>query len=139
MNDTSFQEAVLELCKKDTRYAAEAYYFLREGLDFTVKALQRSTNGAPRHVSGRELLEGLRDYALQEFGPMALTVLNAWGITRTEDFGEMVFNLVEAGKLGKTEQDSRADFADGYDFQETFAKPYEVEDPRPSSARRRRP
>ncbi|MDD5705800.1 MAG: hypothetical protein PHR35_07725 [Kiritimatiellae bacterium] len=127
MDDTSFQEAVLELVKKDSRYPAEAYYFLREGLDFTVKALKKNAHGAARHVSGKELCEGLRDHALQEFGPMALSVLNAWGITRTEDFGELVFNLVAAGRLGKTERDRKEDFADGYDFHETFAKPYEAD------------
>ena len=90
-----------------------------------------------RHVSGKELAEGIRDYALQEFGPLALTVLRTWGIQRTEDFGELVFHLVEAGKLGKTEKDTRADFAHVYDFDEVFARPFEAE-PAPSHVRRTR-
>jgi uncharacterized repeat protein (TIGR04138 family) len=136
MEERSFQEAVLELVKRDPRYPAEAYYFLREGLDFTVKALKQGVVGAARHVSGKELCDGLRDHALHEFGPLTLSVLHAWNIKRTEDFGELVFNLVEAGKLGKTARDRKEDFANGYDFIETFAKPYEVENPPP---RRRRP
>ena len=128
MEDISFQEAAQALAAKDPRYPVEAYHLLREGLDFTVKALRKEGEG-PRHVSGKELLDGLRDYVLNEFGPLSLTVLNAWGIRRTADFGELVFNLVEAGKLSRTEQDSRADFADGYDFHEAFAKPFEVTAP----------
>ena len=137
MSDTSFQQTVAEICARDPRFAAESYYFLREGLDFTVKTLQKPAEGPERHVTGQELADGLRQYALQEFGPLALTVLRAWGIQRTEDFGEIVFNLVEAGKLGKTEKDSRADFAKGYDFFEVFGKPYEVE-PEPVRPRRTR-
>lgn len=130
MSDSSFQQAVTEICVRDARYAAEGYYFLREALDATVKALKKPAEGPERHVSGRELCEGFRDLALQEFGPLALTVLNTWGIQRTEDLGEIVFNLVETGKLGKTEKDDRKDFAGVYDFHDTFAKPYEA----PSSA-----
>jgi uncharacterized repeat protein (TIGR04138 family) len=78
----------------------------------------------PRHVSGQELLAGIREFALAEFGPMAKTVLNSWGITRTEDFGEIVFNMVEIGLLGRTDKDSREDFANGYDFEEAFRKPF---------------
>jgi len=113
---------------KDPRYTVEAYAFVRIGLDFTVRRLE-----APRHVSGQELLEGLREFALSEFGPMTKTVLGSWGIHRTEDVGEVVFNLVESGLLGKTEKDSRADFANGYDFDEAFRKPYQ-----PKAASRRK-
>ncbi len=99
---------------------------MRAGLDYTVRRLDK-----PRHVSGQELLDGLREFALEEFGPMAQTVLGGWGVRRTEDFGEIVFNLVEAGLLGKTDQDSRADFANGYDFDDAFRNPF-----RPSAQRR---
>jgi len=104
---------------RDPRYTAEAYAFVRAGLDYTVRRLEK-----PRHVSGRELLDGIREFALAEFGPMAKTVLNGWGIQRTEDVGEIVFNMVETGLLGKTDKDSRADFANGYDFDEAFRKPF---------------
>ncbi len=108
-----------EILSRDPRYTIEAYAFVRDGLEFTVRRLDD-----PRHVSGQELLAGLRDYALEEFGPMAKTILNGWGIERTEDFGEIVFNMVETGLLGKTENDSRADFANGYDFDEAFRQPF---------------
>lgn len=141
MNDATFQQAVTEICIRDPRYAAECYYFLREALDFTVKALKKPPEGPDRHVTGQELAEGIRQYAVQEFGPLALTVLRTWGIQRTEDFGEIVFNLVGAGKLGKTEKDNRADFANGYDFFEAFAKPYAVDTApsRPRHTRRAKP
>ncbi|NIY14277.1 MAG: hypothetical protein GWM98_05010, partial [Nitrospinaceae bacterium] len=80
----------------------------------TLKMLDKpSKSGRERHLSGQELLEGIRNFALQEFGPMSLRVLNTWGVNNTADFGEIVFNLVECGKLRKTEEDSRQDFLDG--------------------------
>ncbi|NQT93736.1 MAG: hypothetical protein HQ559_13330 [Lentisphaerae bacterium] len=86
--------------------------------------LDRPQNSKKRHVSGAELLDGLRVYALQEFGPMAVTVLNAWGIRATDDIGDIVFQLVESGVLGKTDEDRRDDFAGVYDFDEAFTKPF---------------
>lgn len=119
MKNSSADDVLKRLLEKDPRYAAEAYGFLRAGLEFTVRRLEK-----PRHVSGQELLEGLRIFALAEFGPMAKTVLNGWGVLSTDDFGEMVFNLVEAGLLGKTEEDRREDFSDGFDFDEAFCEPF---------------
>jgi uncharacterized repeat protein (TIGR04138 family) len=119
MKTPNLEELLQGVLTRDPRYAVEAYGFLRAGLDFTVRRLEK-----PRHVSGQELLDGLREFALAEFGPMAKTVLNGWGIHRTEDIGELVFNLVDSGLLGKTEQDSRDDFAGGYDFDEAFRKPF---------------
>ena len=78
-------------------------------------------------MSGKELLEGIREYAAQQFGPLAPTVFRSWGVRRTEDFGEIVFNLVESGLLGKTESDSREDFADGFDFDQAFDGPFSAE------------
>lgn len=119
MNQTDPSEILQDILHRDPRYTAEAYEFVRAGLEFTVRRLKK-----PRHVSGRELLEGLRGFALGEFGPMAKTTLAAWGITCTEDVGEIVFNLVESGLLGKTDEDSRADFAGGYDFDRAFREPF---------------
>jgi len=140
MSDTRFQQAVTVIVARDPRYAADSYYFLRDALECTVKALKKPADGPARHVTGQELCAGIRDYALQEFGPLALTVLRTWGLQRTEDFGEMVFNLIETGTFGKTEQDDRKDFAHGYDFFETFGKPFETapEAPRAKRASRRR-
>jgi uncharacterized repeat protein (TIGR04138 family) len=109
-------DPLAEVIKKDPRYAREAYGFVYEALDYTIKRI-----GKKRHVTGQELLAGIRDYALAQFGPMGKTVFNAWGIRRTDDFGEIVFNLVEHDLMGKTEQDSRDDFKNGFDFNEVFA------------------
>jgi uncharacterized repeat protein (TIGR04138 family) len=131
MKKVNFQEALLGILDRDPRYAEDAYHFLREALDFTIKLLEKPVEGPGRHVSGQELLEGIRQFALKEFGPMALRVLNTWGIRRTDDFGEMVFNMVGAGILGKTDEDRREDFAGGYDFDAAFAKPFRAIRPAP--------
>jgi uncharacterized repeat protein (TIGR04138 family) len=129
MQKRSFDEALDLILKEDHRYAAEAYLFVRAGLDFTIKLYSKPDSGPARHVSGRELLEGLRQFALQEFGPMAFTVLKTWGVGRTDDFGEIVFNLVGKGVLGKTPDDRKEDFAGGYEFEAAFVQPF-----RPSKA-----
>lgn len=108
-------ETIESIISRDSRYKKEAYNFVLEGLNYTVSRLKK-----PRHVSGAELLEGLRRYAKEQFGPMALTVLKHWGINSTLDFGNIVFNLVEAKILNKTEQDSINDFKNGYDFKTAF-------------------
>jgi uncharacterized repeat protein (TIGR04138 family) len=124
MKKVVFQEAVEQIAKKDGRYHGNAYFFLREALDYSIKAMNKPTSGPGRHISGQELVEGIRQFALQEYGPLAKTVLGHWGVRRCEDFGELVFNLVEAGVLGKTETDRREDFAGAYDFDAAFRKPY---------------
>lgn len=108
----------------DRRYDAGAYLFVREGLDYTLKLLKKQGHSPARHVRGQELLDGLRQFALDEFGPLAKTVLNHWGVHHGEDFGEIVFNLVEIGVLGKTDEDSRADFKGGFDFDTAFVQPF---------------
>jgi len=133
MKKISFDEALTRILIEDQRYDEQAYHFVREALDFTVKMLSKPVEGPGRHVSGAELLEGIRQYALQEFGPLARTVLNSWGIYKCEDFGAIVFNLVRTGILGKTDQDREQDFANGYDFEEAFSKPYRPTSPRPQT------
>ena len=121
----NFEEELDKIIAKDPRYTREAYMFVREALDHTQKMLGKPPReDVPRHVSGQQLLEGCRDCALQQYGPMALTLLNEWGIHRCEDVGEIVFNLVENSLLAKTEQDSREDFKGGYEFETAFRKPY---------------
>jgi len=124
MKKPSYEEVLSQIVREDPRYDAQAYEFLREALDFTIKLLSKPVEGPARHVTGGELLEGIRQYALQEFGPMALTVLNRWGLRRCEDFGEMVFHLVEKGILGKTERDRKEDFGGAYDFDQAFRQPF---------------
>lgn len=122
----TFPTMVGEICQRDPRFAPDAYLFVREGLDFTVKWLKKPAHGTPtqRHVSGQELLDGLRRYALEQFGPMTKVVLEHWGIRQCADFGEIVFNMVETGLFGKTENDTRDDFKNGYSFEDAFVKPY---------------
>jgi uncharacterized repeat protein (TIGR04138 family) len=124
MKRLNFEEAMRLILKEDTRYPLEAYVFLRLALDFTIRTLNKPAHGPSRHITGQELLDGIRLYALQEFGPITRTVLEAWGITRTEDFGNLVFNLVNHGVLGKTEQDKPEDFANVYSFQTAFTDPF---------------
>jgi len=127
MQKIGFNEALSLITKNDPRFDAEGYAFLRNGLDFTMRQNKKHKEDPGRHVSGQELLEGLRLFALKEFGPMARTVLEYWGIRKGEDFGAMVFNLIEAGVFGKTDQDSIEDFKGGYDFSDAFDKPFQVE------------
>ena len=124
MHKQSFSEKLGEIFKEDKRYDVDAYYFVREGLDYTLKILKKGKPGPQRHVAGQELLEGLRRYALDQFGPLGKTVLEHWGVRRCEDFGEIVFNMVEHGLLSKTESDRREDFKSCYDFNEAFRKPF---------------
>ena len=124
MQAVAFDEIVELILQKDPRYSREAYQFLREALDHTQKAAAQQKKGEPKHVNGQQLLEGIRSYALDQFGPMALMVLNEWGIRRGEDFGEIVFNMVESGLLAKTEEDSREDFKECYNFEEAFRAPF---------------
>lgn len=124
MQEVNFDETVEQIFAKDPRYARDAYAFLREALDFTQKIVGKENHGKIRHVTGQELLDGIRQYALVQFGPMTKTVFEEWGITQSRDFGELVFNMVEIGLLAKTERDSRDDFQEGYDFTEAFCKPF---------------
>ncbi len=124
MQEVSFEEALELIRAKDPRYDRQAYLFVREALDFTQKKISKENRGRIRHVSGQELLEGIRDYALSQFGPMTMMVLQEWGVNACADFGDIVFNMVDIGLLAKTEKDSRADFGGGYDFYEAFRRPY---------------
>jgi uncharacterized repeat protein (TIGR04138 family) len=126
MGKISFDDAVARIVAADARYAPDVYRFVKESLDYTIKMQRRkrSRHAEPQHVTGRELLEGIRLHALQEFGPMARTILDHWGVRRCEDFGEIVFNLVDSGVFGKTESDSRTDFQSAYTFEEAFDKPF---------------
>lgn len=123
-------DAVLrELVRKDSRYPLEAYHFLHEAMAYSQALYRRDPRSeveAERHLTGRELLEGVRRYAQEEFGWLAPTVFRAWGIRRTEDFGEMVFNLFEVGLMTKTVRDRREDFAGGFDFEQAFRQAVEL-------------
>jgi uncharacterized repeat protein (TIGR04138 family) len=127
MQDLDFEEVVALICKEDNRFHTNAYAFVRQGLDFTVKELKKSDTsraGKSLHVTGVELLMGMRAFALNQFGPMARTVLAEWGVTRCGHFGDLVFNLIEYSVFSKTENDRREDFKEVYTFSEAFDKPF---------------
>jgi len=124
MQPINFEEELDKVLAKDNRYPRDAYHFVREALDHTQRNLGPPPKNEVRHVTGQQLAAGARDYALAQYGPMALTVLEEWGLRSCEDIGEIVFNMVEASLLAKTDQDSRDDFKGGYDFQEAFRRPY---------------
>lgn len=124
MKRPSFNDAVSQIVQDDPRFNEQVYFFLKEALDFTIKLLNKPAEGPGRHVRGEELLEGIRQFALQEFGPLSMTVLNKWGIHQCKDFGHIVFNMVSKGVLGKTDEDKLEDFAGGYEFETAFRKPF---------------
>ena len=110
------------LLKEDPRYKREAYQFVSEALEFTVGRLPER-----RHVSGSELSEGIRDYALEQFGPLAREVFLSLGIRSTNDFGEIVFNLIKIGIMSKTQDDRPEDFHNLYDFNSVFDEGFRIE------------
>ena len=118
--ELSFFKIIEQIIEKDRRYKSEAYLFVMAALNYTVSKLEK-----PRHITGRELSEGLRVYAIEQFGPMARTVLEHWGVYTTEDFGSIVFNMIDAKLLSKTEEDSVDDFKGVYDFKSVFDKAVE--------------
>ena len=136
-------ESILELLRHDRRYRFEAYVFVFEALSYAQNILHMGApkesepapahaehpeeKGPQRHVSGQELCEAIRQYALEQYGYMAKIVLNSWGITRTGDFGEIVFNLIRIGKMRKTRDDRREDFENVYDFDTTFRQDFKID------------
>jgi uncharacterized repeat protein (TIGR04138 family) len=124
MAKINFAEVVEQICEKDLRFSSDAYHFVQEGLNHTLKSLKRGGQHAHRHVSGQELLHGLREFALKEYGPMSKAVLNEWGIKTTDDIGQIVFNLVSASVLGKNDTDSPSDFKNVFTFDDAFVKPF---------------
>jgi len=125
MQTTGFQEAVEAVAREDERYHPEAYLFLRDSLETTIKRRKKTRKEPGGHVAAPELLEGFRLHALNEFGPMAMTVLDYWGVRSGEDVGHMVFNLVQAGVFGKTDEDTIESFRGGYDFHSAFVAPFQ--------------
>jgi uncharacterized repeat protein (TIGR04138 family) len=123
MQKNNFEQVIQNIVVGDSRYSINAYHFVRSALDFTIKA-QKKSSAASRHVTGPELLEGIRQFTLREFGPMSKFVLNEWGVASCHDFGQIVFNLVQYGVLGKSDNDRVEDFSETYTFDEAFIKPF---------------
>jgi uncharacterized repeat protein (TIGR04138 family) len=117
----SAEELLNAIFQRDRRYSRDAYVFVSEALGHAVRK-----SGRRGHVSGRELCEGLREHALEQFGRLARVVLENWGVRSSEDIGNMVFNMVEVGLLRKTDEDRREDFIGVLDFDEAFDRGFEM-------------
>lgn len=118
-----FEQAVDRILERDPRYAAQAYHFLKDALDFAIDQI-KGRESKVRHVSGQELCEGFRDLALKNYGPMAATLLGEWGIDKSADIGEMVFNLIDARIFSSQKSDCRSDYVNRFSFEEAFVKPF---------------
>jgi uncharacterized repeat protein (TIGR04138 family) len=117
----SVEHRITSIRTRDRRFSRNAYEFVLDALDHTMVRLGREhLLDDQRHVCGEELLRGIRDLASEQFGPMAALVFQRWGIRRPEDFGEIVFNLVDGGLLNRRDEDSRLDFAVDVDFEREF-------------------
>lgn len=120
---------------RESRYPLDAFLFVQRGLDHTVRKThgeepRTDEQGQPvsRHVSGQQLCMGLRDFAIEQYGLLARPVLRRWGVTRCEDFGRIVFAMVQAGMMQKTDEDTLDDFANVFDFAEAFPTAMELSD-----------
>jgi uncharacterized repeat protein (TIGR04138 family) len=124
MQKIGFAEAVDRIIAEDPRYHRDVYAFVRDALDFTVKHQKKSKEGVSHHVTPGQLLDGIRLFALKEYGPMVSTVFGYWNVRSCEDLGHIVFNMIRKKILGKNETDTLDQFREGYDFHEAFVAPY---------------
>ena len=125
MDSVDFEEVLDQILAVENRYDGEAFFFVREALDYTQKLNIRSNHKRARqHISGQELLVGMRKYALEKYGPMAHFLFTEWGVRCCEDFGEIVFLLIEKNVLAKNENDCLEDFKSGYKFMDAFVLPF---------------
>lgn len=124
MQKEQFEDAIRRIISRDKRFEREAFYFLKEALDYTVQDMSTKHPENSKHVSASQLLHGFRDLALKEFGPMAVTLFNEWGIHCCADIGDMVFLLIQEGVFGKQDNDRHEDFVEIYTFENAFVTPF---------------
>lgn len=124
MRDEKFTSTVERIVGNDPRYSSDAYAFISDAVLYTTKKLESEAKSQRRHISGKELLEGIKEFAIQQFGPMAPEVFRSWGLNNTLAIGHVVFNMVNNQLLGKSKEDSIEDFKNGFDFDTEFAKPF---------------
>lgn len=128
---------LVDLARTDTRYALEAYEFLCHALAYTQKSEGKGRRPAKapeaegeivgHHVTGQQLLEGVRRFASDQFGMMAPVVFKLWGVHTTADFGAMVYKLIDAGLWHKSPTDNIGDFTGLYDFEDAFVRDFKIE------------
>lgn len=126
-------QAIIELMQQDQRYHLEAYQFVREALAYAQKVMKMpptkdegSEAKQDHHLTGQQLCQAIREFALEQYGFMAKTVLNSWGVHTTGDFGEIVYNLIRIKEMRKSKTDHREDFDDQYDFEAAFEPRFEL-------------
>jgi len=124
MHAMQFEQSVYSILQREKRFDAHAYFFLKDALDFTLKRIAGKNGGRARHVTGQELLEGFRDLALDQFGPMSSTLMHEWGLRKCQDVGDMVFHLIEEQVFGKQESDQHEDFSGNFDLVESLVNPF---------------
>jgi uncharacterized repeat protein (TIGR04138 family) len=133
---------IVRLLRKDSRFTIEAYQFVREALSYAQDILNMGSEGGSvedkfepgepsveRHLTGQQLCEAIRQYALEQYGYMAKVVLDRWGVRKTGDFGDIVYNLIDVGLMKKSDDDRREDFDDVYDFDEAFQQRFQITRP----------
>ena len=135
MRAANLEDDIRKIVDADPRYHYEAYVFVQEALKHTQRALGRHKAGQT-HVGGKELLDGIRLFALKSFGPMVPTMLDEWGIHSCEDFGEIVFNMIKFQVANKSDSDSLDDFKGGYNFDDAFRKPFLPSKPAPAKGKK---
>jgi uncharacterized repeat protein (TIGR04138 family) len=124
MQKIGFAEAVDRIIAEDPRFHRDVYAFVRDALDFTVKHQKKNKEGVSHHVTPTQLLDGIRLFAIKEYGPMVSTVFGYWNVQSCEDLGHIVFNMIRKKILGKNDTDTLDQFRQGYDFHEAFVAPF---------------
>jgi len=122
MIDANFIKTVNDIIVEDPRFDAEAYNFISNAVMYTSQKVKDEESNMQRHISGQELLEGIKDFAVEEYGPIAPEVLRHWGLTDSKSIGEVVFNMVNKKLLGSTNEDSMDDFIGSYDIDQKFSE-----------------
>jgi uncharacterized repeat protein (TIGR04138 family) len=129
----------VQLLQDDRRYKLDAYQFVRDGLAYAQEVLhlgeRKATSEDPsgetprveQHLTGQQLCEAIRQYAISQYGLMAKTVLNSWGLQTTSDFGEVVYNLIRVGLMKKSKTDRREDFDDCFEFDQAFVSGFQID------------
>ena len=122
MDDRKFQPIIRDIRRNSDRAFAEAaYFFVLEALDYSIfRSGQARATGDGQHISGQRLLEGIQQYATEEFGPLAPFAFRSWGLAESSDFGVIVFQMCEGGLLNARDSDSLQDFSEGFDFEKAF-------------------
>lgn len=124
MQPIHFEESVISIMRRESRYDGQAYFFLKDALDYTLKRFQEDTGNRNRHVTGEELLVGFRDCALEHFGPMASTLMEEWGVKECRDVGNMVFRMIEEQVFGKQDSDRPEDFDGSFELGKSLRDPF---------------